>query len=74
MQLRVWPINDVIFEPPLYSSGTSKIGNCGGIDNPTHYTRLKKLLPFILHYVDDKDHLCFSDGEEKEEKKNVSVR
>lgn len=21
------------------SSGTSKIGNCGGIDNPTHYTR-----------------------------------
>ena len=46
----------------FFSSGTSKIGHCGGIDNPTHYTRLKKLSNFILHYVDDKQNICFSDG------------
>jgi hypothetical protein len=50
------------------SSGTSKIGNCGGIDNPTHYTRLKKLRKFIETYVDDKHNLCFVDGTVKEVK------
>ncbi len=41
------------------SSGTSNIGHCGGIDNPTHYTRIKKFLPWIRKYV-PKDSICWA--------------
>ena len=41
----------------LTSSGTSRIGHCGGIGNPTHYTRISKLLPWIKIYVKDAE-LC----------------
>ena len=41
------------------SSGTSNIGHCGGIDNPTHYTRIKKLTPWISKYVDE-DDICWA--------------
>ena len=43
------------------SSGTSRIGNCGGVDNPTHYARVKRLLPWIRNYVED---ACISGEEE----------
>ena len=33
------------------SKGHSKIGNCGGIDNPTHYVRLREMLSWITKYV-----------------------
>ena len=60
--LRCFTLHRLFHKNNFFSSGTSKIGNCGGIDNPTHYTRLKKLRSFILDYVDDKENLCFSDG------------
>ena len=42
------------------SAGTSNIGHCGGINNPTHYTRLQKILPWILQYVSI-DEICLAD-------------
>ena len=34
------------------SSGTSQIGHCGGIDNPTHYTRIKVIYQGVLTNFD----------------------
>lgn len=44
------------------SLGTSRIGNCGGINNPTHYVRIQKLLGWINRYVNGKYTPCFVDG------------
>lgn len=33
------------------SRGTGSLSNCGGIDNPTHYVRMKDMLPWITTYV-----------------------
>ncbi len=49
------------------SSGTSSIGNCGGIGNPTHYTRLKLMLPWIKKYVKD---LCVVSEDEDQVDEN----
>lgn len=46
----------------LTSSGTSNIGHCGGINNPTHYTRLKKIAGWISEYVKEKE-LCWAGAE-----------
>ena len=46
------------------SSGTSQIGHCGGIDNPTHYTRIKKLTSWITKYVDEKE-ICWAGADVK---------
>ena len=39
------------------SKGHSKIGNCGGIDNPTHYVRVREMLSWIQKYI-KKRKLC----------------
>jgi len=39
------------------SRGTGGLANCGGIDNPTHYVRMKDLLPWIKSYVGE-ENLC----------------
>jgi hypothetical protein len=39
------------------SRGTGKLQNCGGIDNPTHYVRIKHFVPWILSYVGE-DNVC----------------
>jgi len=39
------------------SRGTGSLSHCGGMDNPTHYVRMKDLLPWIVNYVPDQ-HLC----------------
>ena len=41
------------------SSGTSNIGHCGGINNPTHYTRVKKISKWITKYVHPGD-ICWA--------------
>ena len=41
------------------SSGTSDIGHCGGINNPTHYTRIKRISEWITKYVDH-DEICWA--------------
>ena len=41
------------------SSGTSNIGHCGGINNPTHYTRVKKISKWITKYVNPGD-ICWA--------------
>ena len=41
------------------SSGTSNIGHCGGINNPTHYTRVKKITKWIKKYVHPED-ICWA--------------
>ena len=41
------------------SSGTSNIGHCGGINNPTHYTRVKKISKWITKYVQPGD-ICWA--------------
>ena len=56
--------NNIIFRTTVLgvtSSGTSNIGHCGGINNPTHYTRLKKVLPWMLRYISE-DELCWADS------------
>ena len=35
----------------ITSKGHSNIGNCGGIDNPTHYVRIKKMMSWIKRYI-----------------------
>ena len=42
----------------LVSGGRGHIKQCGGVNNPTVYVRLKTLSPWILRHVDKKD-LCF---------------
>ena len=32
----------------IVSRGTGSRGNCGGLDNATHYVRIKKFLDWIL--------------------------
>ncbi|XP_023320892.1 uncharacterized protein LOC111695714 [Eurytemora carolleeae] len=39
------------------SRGTGSLENCGGIDNPTHYVRMKDMMPWISGYV-PKEELC----------------
>ncbi|XP_023320895.1 uncharacterized protein LOC111695717 isoform X3 [Eurytemora carolleeae] len=39
------------------SRGAGSLETCGGIDNPTHYVRMKDMLPWITEYV-SKDELC----------------
>ena len=41
------------------SSGTSNIRHCGGINNPTHYTRVKKISKWITKYVQPGD-ICWA--------------
>jgi len=33
------------------SRGTGAIGNCGGRGNPTHYVRVKDMLPWLTQYI-----------------------
>lgn len=42
------------------SRGTGKIANCGGVDNPTHYVRIKDMVPWLLNYIEEED-LCLKD-------------
>ena len=57
-------------DKPIYvlvgvtSSGTSNIGNCGGINNPTHYTRLTRITPWLSRYVNQND-ICWAGAETK---------
>ena len=48
----------------ITSSGTSSIGHCGGINNPTHYTRLKKVASWITTYVNE-DDICWAGADAK---------
>jgi len=41
------------------SRGTGTRGNCGGLDNATHYVRIKMFVKWIINYIQEKD-LCFS--------------
>jgi len=42
----------------IVSRGTGSRGNCGGLDNATHYVRIKDFLDWIMTYI-KKDDLCF---------------
>jgi len=42
------------------SRGTGSLQNCGGIDNPTHYVRVKDMVDWIVSYVEI-DNVCISD-------------
>ena len=42
----------------LVSGGRSNIKQCGGVNNPTVYVRLKTLSSWILRHVKKKE-LCF---------------
>lgn len=50
------------------SKGHSSIGNCGGIDNPTHYVRVREMLSWIKTYI-KKRKLCII--KRKKHKKKV---
>ena len=41
----------------IVSRGTGSRGNCGGLDNSTHYVRIKKFLDWIL--VSNKESLMY---------------
>ncbi|XP_023320927.1 uncharacterized protein LOC111695732 isoform X2 [Eurytemora carolleeae] len=41
----------------ITSRGIGKLANCGGIENPTHYVRMKDMLVWISNYI-PKDDLC----------------
>ena len=41
----------------LTSGGRSHVAECGGVNNPTVYVRLKTLVPWIKKHVDSTD-LC----------------
>ncbi|TRY79100.1 hypothetical protein TCAL_02836 [Tigriopus californicus] len=43
----------------ITSRGTGVRGNCGGLDNPTHYVRVKLFVKWILSYVGE-ENLCLS--------------
>ena len=47
------------------SKGQSSIGNCGGIDNPTHYVRIQKLHWWIKRYIQGSDKLCYVNSKGK---------
>jgi len=35
----------------LVSGGRGRLGNCGGLNNPVHYVRLKKLVPWVMEIM-----------------------
>ena len=56
----------------ITSKGHSKIGNCGGINNPTHYVRIQNLIWWIEKYIKRK-RLCFIKFRASNEVNNVLV-
>ena len=56
----------------ITSKGHSSIGNCGGINNPTHYVRIRKMLPWIKRHINEKS-LCFVNSRNNIEKVNSNI-
>ena len=46
----------------VVSGGRGTLGECGGINNPIHYTRVKKFSRWIVENVDDRDRakICWN--------------
>merc|ERR1711915_433118 len=44
------------------SGGRGRLGNCGGMNNPTHYTRVKHFTPWIKEIMgEDAKEICMKD-------------
>jgi len=50
----------------VVSGGRGTLGECGGINNPIHYVRVRSFTRWIIQNIgNDTDHLCWDKGFEK---------
>jgi len=59
----------------VVSGGRGVLGNCGGVNNPTHYTRVREFIHWILDAVGaDKHQLCWHKAFRDKLEKRINKR